>query len=514
MECEIVPRALELGHPQAVARLRDLWDELERLRARDVAEDGPGLAPEDETRFNELTAEYAQVDAHRRSLERAADIARVAAQREELRTVAEDAVRRGRVLDGIPGPAAIGRADYDSDPISNPDSIAERRFRNPWDLSEVRTFDRDPDAVSEELRSRALSAIERMPGASDNVRQAATVIVERFDDSSSTLARMVLATSSPEYMRAWGRAATGRERSLSQAEVQMLERAMSLTDAAGGYLVPFQIDPSVINTGSLIVSDIRAVSNVVVATGDVWHGITSAGATWSWDTEGQQVSDDSPTIDRPEIPNHKGAGFIPASIESTMDIPNFTQQIGMILADGKNNLEAPAYATGSGVGQPTGYITALIAAGSSVVKTSATTDTFAIGDVYALDGDLAERYQANASWMAHRKIYNLIRQFDTSGGGGFWENLGGGMPSSLLGSPARRSESMDSALNATVDNYLLAKGDFRNFVITDRVGFAIEYIPHVMGANGRPTGERGFYAYYRTGSDVVNTAAFRLLNVT
>src|SRR3546814_16736112 len=32
--------------------------------------------------------------------------------------------------------------DYDADPILNPDSVEDRRFRNPWDLSEVRTFSR------------------------------------------------------------------------------------------------------------------------------------------------------------------------------------------------------------------------------------------------------------------------------------------------------------------------------------------------------------------------------------
>ena len=34
------------------------------------------------------------------------------------------------------------------------------------------------------------------------------------------------------------------------------------------------------------------------------------------------------------------------------------------------------------------------------------------------------------------------------------------------------------------------------------------------GGTFRPTGQRGWYAYYRVGADVVNASAFRMLNVT
>src|SRR3546814_20948669 len=61
--------------------------------------------------------------------------------------------------------------DYDADPILNPDSVEDRRFRNPWDLSEVRTFSRSKAEVTQELRSRAFSAIEKMHGANDRSRE-------------------------------------------------------------------------------------------------------------------------------------------------------------------------------------------------------------------------------------------------------------------------------------------------------------------------------------------------------
>jgi HK97 family phage major capsid protein len=498
-------------HSQSVARLKDIFDELERLQQK--GERGP-LDATDAARFAELTAEFETVDEHRLALERKAATERLRVTREELRSSAMDALQRGQVegQGSRAGRPAMALGDYDADPILEPDSIEAKRFRNPWDLSEVRTFGRSPDQVGHELRARALSAIEKMPGASDKIRAAATSIIESWDDKRSTLSQMVLVTSSPEYMRAWTKVISGRDHALSAEERAILDRAMSLTDADGGYMVPFQLDPTVIITSAGTASGIRAIARQVVATGDVWHGVSAAAGSWSWDQEGEQASDDSPTVGQPEIPNYKGAGFIPASIESLQDMANGTAEIARILAFGKMTLEGSAFAVGTGVNQPTGIVTALT--GTSSVVTSTTTDTFAAADVYKVEGELPERHQDGSSWLAHRKIYNLVRQFDTQGGAQLWERIGNGLPPELMGQGAYRNEAMDSAINAGAENYLMVYGDFSNFVITDRIGMAVELIQHLFGANGRPTGERGFYAYYRTGADSVLDDSFRMLNVT
>jgi HK97 family phage major capsid protein len=496
---------VELTHSQAVARLKDLFDEIERLSAKDV------LTPEDETQFADMTREFGEVDEHRKGLERKAATERARVVREGLRSMNE-ALARGQVdRPGMPEQRG-GSWDYEADPILEPDSVQANRFRNPWNLDEVRMFGRDKDEVTAELRSRALSAVEKMGGASDRVRSAATAIVESFDDENATISRMVLATSSPEYMRAWAAAMRGKP--LTGEQQGILARAMSLTDAAGGYLVPFQLDPTVIITAAGSRNDIRQVARQVVATGDVWHGVSSGAASWSWDAEGAEVSDDTTTFAQPTIPNYKAAGFIPISIEALQDEANVTQEIARVLAFGKDVLEAAAFATGSGSGQPTGIITALVASSPTVIVTSTTTDTFAIADVYKVDGALPARFRTGASWLANRKWYNLVRQFDTAGGAGMWERIGADVPPQLLGRGAYESEDMDGVINAGAENYLAVYGDFSNFVIADRIGFSVEPIPHLFGSSGLPTGQRGWYAYYRTGSDSVNDAGFRLFNVT
>lgn len=491
---------MQLSHSQAVIRLRDIKEELERLGAKDE------LTAEDEQSFDELTREFAEVDQHRRQLERKAALERVSS--------ATKAIERGPAAVKVEGGTPLNSRDsYDLDPILHPDSVEDHRFRNPWDLSEIRTFGRSKEDIGTELRSRALSAIEKMRGCNDRIRSTATDILERWDDEEATIAKLCLATSSPEYLRAWSKMARGHSHLITGDEQRALERAMSLTDTQGGYLVPFQLDPTIILTSDGSKSDIRMAARKVVATGDVWNGVSAGAVSWRWAAEGSEAGDNAPTFDQPTVPVHKADGFVPISIEALMDEANVTTEVGRLLAEGKDILEAEAFAVGTGSGQPTGLVTALAGTSSEVAPTTA--ETFAAADIYKMEESLPARYRRNGSWMANKAIYNLVRQFDTSGGADLWERIGNGQPNELLGYPARESEDMDGAFSAaaTADNYILAFGDLTNYVIADRLGMTIEFIPHLVGSNRRPTGQRGWYAYYRVGADSVNNAGMRLLNV-
>lgn len=486
-------RGVTLTHSQSVNRLKEITTELERLGELDE------LTPEDETYFSELRDEFHQVDTHRKQLERDADLAQI-----------RDAAKGLNGLRVAPGSSQGGRGDYDRDAILEPDSIEDARFRNPWDLTEMRTFGRTREELGAEYQARAKSAIERMQGASDNVREAAMEVLAKAD-KPDVLARQILTTSSPEYLRAWSKCARGAAHLMTAEE----QRAMSLTDNAGGYLVPFQLDPTVIITSDGSRNDIRQAARSVVATGDVWNGVSSGAVSWSWDAEAAEVSDDSTTFGQPTIPVVKAAGFVPISIEALEDEQNVTAEVARLLAFGKDTLEATAFATGTGSGQPTGIITALTAASPSVTVNSATTDTFAVADVYALYGGLPARYRSSASWLANNLIYNKIRQFDTAGGASLWTQLGNGRPQSLIGRDVLEAEAMDGTLTALAENYVLVFGDFSNYVIADRVGTRVEFIQHLFATgNNRPSGQRGWYAYYRVGADSVNDGGFRMLDVT
>ncbi len=62
---------------------------------------------------------------------------------------------------------------------------------------------------------------------------------------------------------------------------------------------------------------------------------------------------------------------------------------------------------------------------------------------------------------------------------------------------------------------MLIVGDFQNYVLADRIGMQVELVPHFFATgSNRPSGQRGFFAYYRLGADSVNDDGLRLLNIT
>ena len=107
-----------------------------------------------------------------------------------------------------------------------------------------------------------------MQGASDDIRQAATHIIERFDSKDSRLARQCLVTSSPEYLRAWSKMAVSKGHTLTPAEQRAMNeveqfRAMSLTDSAGGYLALLVgMDPERLKPHGLSLAHVAGIAQV------------------------------------------------------------------------------------------------------------------------------------------------------------------------------------------------------------------------------------------------------------
>lgn len=484
---------MELTHKQAVNRLKDIQDEYERL---DEKAKERGLTPEDENYLADLEREAGDVNEHRKALEREA-------ARERL-----DAMVNGKAT----GSPKVERGDDAPDDTDRdlPNSPSSRRFNDPWNLSEVRAG-LSPTEFTSEIRSRALAAVEKMPATTDARREAMTGLIERWDNDAGDLARLALGSSSETYVRAFGKImrSNGNLGSLDSEEQQSVSRAMSLTSNAGGFLVPFQLDPSVILTADGSFNEVRKISRQVVAVSNTWNGVSSAGVTGSWDNEAVEVSDDAPTLAQPAITICKEQIFVPISIEALMDEQNVAFEVASMIAFESDRLESVAFVTGSGTNQPQGIITALSGGSSSVNTTTA--DTYGLVDLYALDGALPARYRFNAKWLAHRKTYNSTRQFDTSGGAALWTQLSNDVPPMLIGKNAHEAEAMDSTVSGTNKKFLVF-GDFSNYVIADRIGTTVEYIPHLFGASGRPTGQRGWFAYKRVGADSVNDGAFRFLN--
>lgn len=371
------------------------------------------------------------------------------------------------------------------------------------------TFDR-ARAVIDGLHSRGT-----IPG--ESAERAEGLVTAGGLQERTKAARWVEVTARPAYERAFAKLVADpakghllwtRDEHEAYRDVEMF-RAMSLTDAAGGYLVPFQLDPAVMLTSDGSINPIRRIARTVTATGDVWNGVSSAGVTAEWLAEAAQAADASPTLAQPAIPIHKGAAFIPFSFEVGQDGADFLGEMRRLLTDGADQLQATAFTTGSGIGQPTGIVTALTG-GASVVA-SATADTFAAADVYALQNALPARFQERAQWAANLTIINTASEFVLGAAERTFPEI---RDDRLLRKPLNECSNMDGTITALADNYVLVYGDWSNYVIAARIGATIELIPNLMGANQRPTGQRGALLWFRVGADSVVDESFRVLNVT
>lgn len=360
----------------------------------------------------------------------------------------------------------------------------------------------------EDVISRAHAAVERAPRhVNDPAKERLTELLELDNVHAPLIARHMLLTGSPEYHEEFRDYVKSRGYRVGEA----MRAALSLTDANGGYLVPFTLDPTVILTNAGIAGPLRSISTIKTIATDTWNGVTSAGVSAAWTAEGVETADATPTFAQPTITPKKADAWVFGSYEVLAD-SGFASELARLLADAKVRLEEAAFATANtGATIPRGVVAAVAAVTASIV-TAAATNAFAVGDVYNTSDALRPRDASQASWIANKKVYSLIRRFDTSGGGSFWTNLGMGVPNQLLGQPVYECSTMTGVVT-TGANILLA-GNFAEYYIVDRVGMSVLYDPLIRSTgNNRPTGQAGWYAFWRVGADVVDPAAFRLLQL-
>src|SRR5690348_16624183 len=131
------------------------------------------------------------------------------------------------------------------------------------------------------------------------------------------------------------------------------------TTTAGGFGIPVFIDPSIIMTAQGSDNPFLQIARQVDVNTNAWKGVSSAGVTWSFDTEAVEVSDDSPTLAQPTVTVYMARGLIPYSIEVGQDYPSFASEMQNLLAEGYDELLVDKFTRGTGTGEPQGVLTIL-----------------------------------------------------------------------------------------------------------------------------------------------------------
>jgi HK97 family phage major capsid protein len=358
------------------------------------------------------------------------------------------------------------------------------------------------------VRDGILRSMEDRVEGGENQAHFERLLKRHGDDHK--WAENLLARSREEYASAFAKLVTGREASLTPEERAAIAVG---TNTAGGYLTPTHLDPTLLLTNSGSSNVMRQYAKIVTLTeGSIWNGVTTAGVTASWDGELVEVSDDSPAVARVSITAYKAQGFIQASVDAFDDIAGLTQDVLGLFADAKDRLEGAAHMTGNGTSAPKGLFTALNAS-SSLQTTSTTAATIGEVDIHALYRALPVRWRGQGSWVMNPLYALAVKRLGTAVSSSFSGDLTQPVTDRILGRPVIETDDAPTTQTTTALDNEIAFAKLDEYTIVDKPGgTSIEFIPHLFNvANNLPDGRRGWFMYWRTGGDVPNLAAARLL---
>lgn len=465
---------------------------------------------------------------------------------EEARARLEEISAEMRALDEEAGDGDLDKEqratwdelDKEHEELSVATRKAERKqrlaeSRNRWNSVQVTPakgdpFDGDVRTITEpQALSRARAVLDDKEHSShlrdDQKERLHKILRTRNGDLDGDLvARLLIATENPHYRSAFQKVAASAQPAFNADEaraidqVRLIKRAMSLGDSAGGFAVPVLIDPTIIMTAQGSTNDILRLARVEPVTNDVWRGISSAGVTWQFNAEAAETTNNAPSITQPEVPTRRADGFIPFSIEIGMDWPGFAESMSGLLAEGYDELLAEKLTVATGANEPAGLVAQLAESTNPNVSVHvAAMGTIQGADIYGLWAALPQRFRraASCAWMSSTDVQNTIRQLGTVDPNFSVDITQEAIPR-LFGREYPMNDFMSDVPTSSSTAPLLVVGDFRGYVVAQRVGMTVEFIPMLMGSNNRPTGQRGWFAWSRVGAGVVNPFGFRLLRNT
>jgi HK97 family phage major capsid protein len=372
-----------------------------------------------------------------------------------------------------------------------------------------------------EARDRALRVLDdRNAGA--HLSPDEKDVVERQVRTSTDIARRILVTENEDYRNAWLKMVTRPNGVMYLTEDERRAvmawdeyRTMSEgTTTAGGFGIPVFIDPSIIMTAQGSDNPFLRIARQVDVNTNAWKGVSSAGVTWSFDSEGVEASDDSPTLAQPTVTVHMARGLIPYTIEVGQDYPSFAAEMSRLLAEGYDELLVDKFTRGTGTGEPQGILTVLSATAGARVGVQTSGSNFGPNDPYTVWKALGQRFRRRASWMMSVDVNNKIRQLATANVfHAYTENLPAEWADMLFGKQTYESPYMpDTTTSTSANSGLAIVGDFQQYVIARRGGMSVELVPHLTSTTTNlPNGTRAWFAYSRIGGGAATTSAFKLL---
>ena len=292
----------------------------------------------------------------------------------------------------------------------------------------------------------------------------------------------------------------------------------SSSDSIGGYAVPEEIDAAIDRTLTAI-SPIRSIANVVkVGSAGYRKLITSGGTPSGWvGFEAARPETNTPSFT--EVVPASGELYAnPAASQQMLDDAMFDVEawLAQEIATEFARAEGKAFVSGTGAGQPLGFLGSPNSAALDGVRPMGTLQTIGTGvsanfpasnpadKLIDLVQSLRSPYRQGAVFVMNSATASAIRKFKSADGAFLFQpSLAAGSPATLLGYPLIEAEDMP---DVAANSLSIAFGNFKaGYVIAERNATTILRDPYTH----KPYVH--FYATKRVGGQVVNSEAIKLL---
>jgi len=276
--------------------------------------------------------------------------------------------------------------------------------------------------------------------------------------------------------------------------------------ASGGFLMPYNQAQQVIEL-NVLSSPIRQIASVeTISQGDNLEipkeGSTAFSVGWTSE-RASRTETTAGTLGLEKIPVHEcyANPFVTQKMidDAAYDVDGYVvrklgQQFG--------KLEATAFCTGTGLGQPEG-----IAATTNGVSVQVCTASGAFTGALLIDLQhlLEEPYASNATWVSKRVNFGKIRQLAGNEGYLWQPGIAADKGPTLLGRPYVAANDVATIVSASAGDRVIYFGDFMaGYKIVDRVGISLVRDPFT----NKPHIE--FYTTKRVGGQVVLPEAIKI----
>ena len=305
----------------------------------------------------------------------------------------------------------------------------------------------------------------------------------------------------------------------TQSALEQVEQrsANSLTDAAGGYVVP-EIIAGPLMSRARDANPLRDVVRVVnVSSGDVVFPLSNADATSGWVGETDARADTTePTLAGKRPTFGVCYSYVKMTEEmaqdATIDVQDwFEREAGAALGEA----EMLSIISGNGTNKPTGLLNTAPESGDDGSRTAdafkylpaASATAFTVDECIDLVYDLKAKYRANGKWLMNSSTAGALRKLKTTDGAYLWQDaVVAGQPNTFSGYPVVICEGMQ---DVAANQHPIAFGDFSaGYILAQRSALSVTPDDNIT--------EPGFvklYIRHRIGGCVYDENAVRFLKM-